>query len=236
MAMEWIKQHRDLWQLSEPDAATVEVISTSTRGLPTVRLQQRAGGIEIFNSEVSAAVTEDRELVALSGQLFSGAGDVPAERHAAAEVTPEAAIAKAASDCSAHSYDPGDFAPLAESPAEGDPYRYYEFVGSVDTGRPGFDRPVRLKDVLFPVGTGEFMAGYYMELWIHDHPAFAYVLDTQDLPDILFRKNLTSSAFAYRVHNLGPPSFRPHDGPAPGTRIPLDFQMDTRHRQSPIVS
>src|SRR2546423_13472700 len=31
VAVEWIQEHRDLWQLSEPDAATVEVISTSTQ-------------------------------------------------------------------------------------------------------------------------------------------------------------------------------------------------------------
>ena len=230
-ATDWIKEHRDLWHLSEADAATVEVISTSTQGLPAVRLQQRVGGVEVFNSEITAAVSGDNELVALSGQLFHGAGEAPVGRHAAAAVSPEQAIVKAASDCTGFPYEEADFAPSPVSTAEDDPHRYYDYVGAVDNGRPGFDRPVRLKDVLFPTGTGDFVAGYYIELWVHEHPAFAYVLDTDDVPEVLFRKNLTSEAFSYRVHNNGMPTFRPHDGPAPGTPhptgVPDGFQAPT---------
>ena len=218
-AADWIKEHRDLWHLSEADATTVEVISTSLKGLPAVRLQQRVGGVEVFNSEITAAVSGDNELVAVSGQLFAGAGAVPLGRREAAAVTPEQAIAKAASDCTGQSYEEADFAPSGSPTSEADPYRYYDYVGAGST-RPGFERPIRFKDVLFPTGTGEFLEAYYMELWIFDHPAFAYVLDTDDVPDILFRKNLTSSAFSYRVHNLGAPTFRPHDGPAPGSPHP----------------
>jgi extracellular elastinolytic metalloproteinase len=230
-ATDWIKEHRDLWRLSEADAETVEVISTSTKGLPAVRLQQRVGGVEVFNSEITAAVSGDNELVALSGQLFHGAGEASSERHAVAAVSPGQAIAKAASDCTGLPYEAADFAPSAAEVAEDDSYRYYDYVGAEDNERPGFERPVRLKDVLFPTGTGEFLAGYYLELWIRGHPAFAYVLDTEDVPDVLFRKNLTSGAFSYRVHNHGAPTFRPHDGPAPGTPhpsgIPNGFQAPT---------
>ena len=56
---------------------------------------------------------------------------------------------------------------------------------------------------------------------MNDFPAFSYVVDAVDEPDVLFRKNLTSPAtFKYRVHNTGDALFRPEDGPAPGTPHP----------------
>ena len=86
---------------------------------------------------------------------------------------------------------------------------------------PLFERPVRVKDVLFPMGEGHFVPGYYIELWIRGFPAFSYVVDAVDAPDVLFRKNLTSrAAFKYMVHNTGDAIFRPEDGPAPGTPHP----------------
>ena len=55
---------------------------------------------------------------------------------------------------------------------------------------------------MFPLGEGQFVPAYYFELWIDGFPAFSYVMDAVDTPDILFRKNLTSHvAFTYRVHN-----------------------------------
>ena len=80
---------------------------------------------------------------------------------------------------------------------------------------------MRVKDVMFPLGDEQFVPGYYIELWIKGFPAFSYVIDAVDTPDVLFRKNLTSHvAFKYRVHNTGDALFRPHDGPAPGTPHP----------------
>ena len=103
---------------------------------------------------------------------------------------------------------------------------------SAKAAPPRFERPVRVKDVLFPMGEGEFVPGYYIELWLEGYPAFSYVVDKIDAPDILFRKNLTSRvAFNYRVHNRGDALFRPEDGPAPGsphpTGKPNGFQAAT---------
>ena len=41
---------------------------------------------------------------------------------------------------------------------------------------------------MFPLGEGQFVPGYYMELWIHDFPALSYVIDAIDTPDVLFRR------------------------------------------------
>jgi extracellular elastinolytic metalloproteinase len=91
---------------------------------------------------------------------------------------------------------------------------------------------VRVKDVMFPLGEGQFVPGYYLELWIKEFPAFSYVIDAIDTPDVLFRRNLTSRvAFTYRVHNTGDAICRPEDGPAPGTPhphgVPNGFQAPT---------
>src|SRR5262249_197336 len=86
---------------------------------------------------------------------------------------------------------------------------------------PVFDRPVRVKDVLFPLGDSQFVRSYFIEPWTKGLPPFSYVVDAIDPADVLFRKNLQSRiAFQYRVHNTGDALSRPEDGPAPGTPHP----------------
>ena len=192
----------------------------------TVNLVQRVEGKEVFNSDVTAAVNAGNEVISVAGQFFHGAGRQASRSRAAmrgadAGLTPEEqAIASAAFDLTGVVYRAEDFAP-AQAPPDSGPYRFYDYTGGGGDERPAFERPVRLKDVMFPLGEGEFVPGYYMELWIKTFPAFSYVMDAVDTPDVLYRKNLTSdAAFKYRVHNTGDGIFRPHDGPAPGTPHP----------------
>jgi extracellular elastinolytic metalloproteinase len=228
---QFVQDRGDLWDLSAQDVATVEVVSVSRKGLNTVNLIQRIEGKEVFNSDVTAAVSSNNEVISLAGQLFPGTAAVRHRARAGATTPEEAAIAKAASDLANVDYDAADFSPMAALP-NSDPYRFYEFTPKAGDSRPRFERPVRVKDVMFPLGEGQFVPGYYMELWIKDFPAFSYVIDTIDLPDVLFRKNLTSRiAFTYRVHNTGDALCRPEDGPAPGTPhptgMPDGFQAPT---------
>ena len=217
-ARQFLEARGDLWNLSEPDLGTVQVRSVSTRGIPTVRLIQQVNGVDVFNSDMTVALNGANEVVSVTGQLFAGAQESAANRGLAArrETPIEEAIAVAARDLTSHPFDAGEFE--AAETREGD--QYYKFVPRLPDARPPFDRDVRTKSVMFPLGEGEFAGGYYIELWIHGYPPFAYVLDTIDTPDILFRKNLTARAFAYRVHNTGDPVLRPEDGPAPGTPHP----------------
>jgi hypothetical protein len=217
---QFVQDRRDLWDLTPQDAATVEVVSVSRKGLNTVNLIQRIEGKEVFNSDMTAAVSSNNEVISLAGQLFPGAAAVRNRARAAASTSEEEAIAKAASDLTNVDYDGTDFSSMT-APPHSDPYRFYEFTPKAGDPRPRFERPVRVKDVMFPLGEGEFVPGYYLELWIKDFPAFSYVIDTIDLPNVLFRKNLTSRiAFTYRVHNTGDAICRPEDGPAPGTPHP----------------
>ena len=219
---QFVRDRGDLWHLSPADVATVEVVSTSTRGLPTVNLIQRVEGTEVFNSDVTASVGPGNEVTSIAGQLFPGVatGQSRARATAARPTSAAEAIAKAASDLTNLSYEAADFTKAKGGPNDG-PYRFYAFKARRGDKRAAFERPVRVKDVLFPLGEGHFVPAYYMELWITGFPLFSYVMDAVDSPDLLYRRNLTSlAAFKYRVHNTGNATFQPEDGPAPGTPHP----------------
>jgi hypothetical protein len=231
---QFLQERGDLWQLTPEDAATVEVVSESGKGLSTVRLVQRVDGVEVFNSDVTAAVNPANEVISVAGSFFPGTGVAgrAARRSVARTAAPaEAAIAKAAFDLTGVQYAPADFTAVEGRPGS-TPYRFYEFAPRQGDRRPPFERPTRVKDVLFPLGEETFVPGYYLELWIKGFPAFSYVIDSVGDPDVLFRRNLTDQVkFKYRVHNTGEPLFRPHDGPAPGTPhptgLPDGFQAPT---------
>ena len=261
-ARQFVQDRADLWQLNNQDLGTLDVVSVSRTGLPTVKMIQKIDGVEVFQSDMTAALGADNSVVSVSGQLFHGAATAPrraaaraatALRAGTAELEAEEAIAKAAFDLTGHQYKAGDFKPARKSAQRDDgPYRFYDSKWkaraaakpakkkksktaarqSATPEPPRFERPVRVKDIMFPMGEGEFVPGYYIELWLEGYPAFSYIVDKIDTPDILFRKNLTSGiAFKYRVHNTGDALSRPEDGPAPGsphpTGKPNGFQAKT---------
>jgi extracellular elastinolytic metalloproteinase len=229
-AREFIDAHRDLWHLSDPDLQTVQIRSVSRKGLPTVRLMQQVKGTDVFNSDMTVALNGANQVVSVTGQLFAGADQPVARGLAGQRETPiEEAIATAARDLTSHPFDADEFVPSTEARQATE--QYYTFAPSRSEERPALDRDIRTKPVMFPLGDGQFASGYYIELWYHGYPPFAYVLDTIETPDILFRKNLSARAFAYRVHNTGDAVHRPEDGPAPGTPhptgLPNGFQAPT---------
>jgi extracellular elastinolytic metalloproteinase len=228
----FLTERADLWGLSPQDVAGIAVASVSGSRLRTAHLLQRVDGVEVFNSDVTAAITPDNEVVSLAGQFFPGAATAGRAGRAAATAAEEA-IALSAFDLTGREYDPSSFAVEDDGePGTSGGYRTYRFEGPVTDSRPPFDRPVRVKDVLFPLGQGQFVPAFYLELWIRTFPAYSYVVDAVGEPDVLFRRNLRAdAAFSYRVHNTGDALCRPEDGPAPGsphpTGIPDGFQAAT---------
>jgi extracellular elastinolytic metalloproteinase len=217
-ATQFIQNWGDLWNLTSNDLETVEVTSVSRKGLNTVNLIQRVEGKEVFGSEITVAVSASKEVISLSGQIFPGTGVARSLARAATTTSIPEAISKAAFDLTGIVYTAADFI-VDGNPA--DNYQFYKFVPQPNDSRPAFERSVRVKDVMFPLGDGQFVPSYYMELWVKGFSTFSYVMDAIDTPDLLFRKNLTSSiSFKYHVHNTGDQIFRPEDGPAPGTPHP----------------
>ncbi|WP_258803128.1 M36 family metallopeptidase [Pseudarthrobacter sp. NS4] len=229
---QFVQDRRAVWNLAEEDAAAVEVRSVSRTGLKTAQLLQTVGGVEVFNSDVTVALDDANGVISLSGQFFPGAAVAARQSRAARARTPEDAIARAAFDLTRVVYQAADFV-RAETQPDSGPYLHFEFRAGENDPRPRFERPIRLKEVMFPLGNQQFAAGHYVELWIVGFPAFSYVIDSVETPFVLFRKNLSSesASFTYRVHNTGDTLFRPHDGPAPGTPHPTGkpdgFQADT---------
>src|SRR4029077_3015294 len=123
--------------------------------------------------DVTVAVNADNEVLTVSGQFFPGASqsaersEARGDRAAGVEASSaEEAIARAAFDLTNTVYEAGDFAFDAELTGSGpnSPYRFYEFKAAERDTRPTFERPVRLKDVMFPLGDNQFVPAYYMEL------------------------------------------------------------------------
>lgn len=227
----FLTDHGGLWRLSPQDAAGVTVESVSGARLRTAHLVQRADGVEVFNSEVTAAISPDNEVVSVAGQFFPGAADAAlADRSAG--VTPEQAIAVATLDLTGVAYDASSFVLEDDGRSGPGAYRSYRCEAPPAGDQPAFERPVRVKEVLFPLGAQTFSPAYYLELWIRTFPAFSYVVEAAAEPEVLFRKNLRADvAFSYRVHNTEDAVCRPEDGPAPGsphpTGVPDGFQAPT---------
>ena len=117
---EFVRSKADLWQLSADDAATIEVVSVSaprgaapppaSRGgarsaarssfslgnLKTVNLVQRVEGKEVFNSDMTAAVNANNEVITVAGQFFPGAASRSTRARALGVVEPRRAAADAA--------------------------------------------------------------------------------------------------------------------------------------------
>src|SRR5262245_33333496 len=146
--VDFVQSRADLWQLTPEDAATIHVVSVSqpqppaapvarARGaararseatfdvskLKTVNLIQRVDGSEVFNSDTTAAVNADNEVIAVAGQFFPGTAS-SATRSRARKASPRAArgrgaeetatpaeeaIARAAFDLTNVPYSSGDF-------------------------------------------------------------------------------------------------------------------------------
>jgi extracellular elastinolytic metalloproteinase len=170
----FLRSRGDLWNLTGADVDGVEVRSVSRTGLKTVRLVQRIDGVEVFDSEVTVALNPANEVLSVVGQLFPGAGGARQRRRSIDARSPEESIARAAFDLTRVVYKASDFVP-ASGRTEDAGYRWFEFrPQDPDDPRPRFQRPVRQKDVLFPLGNEQFATGHYVELWIIGFPAFSY--------------------------------------------------------------
>ncbi|MEU5877663.1 M36 family metallopeptidase [Spirillospora sp. NPDC047279] len=226
----FVADRTDLWGLSRDDLGTLEVTGVSRTGLRSVHLVQRVGPAEVWGSEVTVAIDSDNAVTAVAGQMFPGAAGAPTA--ALDSVPAENAIARAAADLTGEGFEPSDFVPAIDpGSGNGSPYRFYTYAAR--DREPELERPVRVKDVLFPFGGERFVPGFYLELCFKQGPAFSYVVEAADTGQaILFRNNLTAEAsFTYLVHNTRDVLLRPLDSPAPGTPhpngTPNGFQAST---------
>ena len=60
-ARQFVQDRADLWQLDDRDVGTVDVVSVSTTGLPTVKMLQKVDGVEVFQSDMTAALGAEQQ-------------------------------------------------------------------------------------------------------------------------------------------------------------------------------
>jgi hypothetical protein len=147
----------------------------------------------------------------------------------------EDAIVRALADLTDTHASVVDFEKVAEAYG----YDIFDFVPDSTAGaEPLFSRPVRAKRYLFPMGGGEFVPSYYVELWADGRgtgPVFSYVISAVD-GTVLFRNNLTQhDTISYRVFADATGQKRPWDGPTGTVGTPHPTGSPNGY-QAPFVS
>ena len=233
-ARQFVADRADLWQLNDQDIGTVDVVSVATRGLPTVRMLQKVDGVEVFQSDMTAALGADNSVVSVTGQLFHGAATAPSAGQARRGGFGSKCRVAAGAGSDRQSVVRSDrislqTATISKLREPSHARTLVRIAYTTANGRPARQRsqqppsrkrgmPVEPRRPKPHVSNGRCGSRTCCSRWAkassspaitsssgsRDYPAFSYVIDAIDTPDVLFRKNLTSRvAFKYRVHNTG---------------------------------
>ena len=74
-----------------------------------MQLVQRVDGVEVFNSDVTAAVSPANEVISVAGQFFPGAASAQESRRGQRDQSPRRRSRVAALDLTGHDYAAADF-------------------------------------------------------------------------------------------------------------------------------
>ena len=216
-AREFLRSHKALYGASDNDLASLKTryVTRPEGGATIVKMNQYAGGIEVFDAEMAVVMTKQNEVVATSGRFYPEVSKAPGT--SSFVLSAADAISRGINDLTSRNIVAGDL----ELVRGEDAAHYSLYAYSADM-RPGATRflseDVRVKKVLFPLAAGRFVPSYYLELWVTGEPAgsgpvFSYVVNAED-GTVLFRNNLTSyDTYNYRVYADGTGDKRPWDGP-----------------------
>ncbi len=184
-------------------------VDDSGEGGIIVRFSQELEGIEVFRGQATVMLDRAHRMVAASNNLHPAAINGSKRLSRTFAITPGDAISSAFQDL--HQV----VLPIDRFVSSGQSGRYelFEFLPAQDLE---LARPARVKKVYFPLGE-KLVPAYFLEISTRhfdeqDADAYAYVIAADDAR-VLYRENLTHSAFKYRV--WADPAFqnRPLDGP-----------------------
>lgn len=191
---------------SEVEGATIASVHDVGQGPIIVRFRQQVDGVEVFGRELTLAMTQDRELVALSGHLSPAVDERLDDRVVLSAAEAVAAAWQQATGVAA------SFEVLGE--LEGG----YQSVG-LAAPVPGFalSSPARVKRVVYDDAKA-LQAAWYVEVSPQQQDstgaaAYSFVIHAAT-GDELFRNDLVANhAFRYRVWADALPPFTPYDSP-----------------------
>lgn len=164
-----------------------------------VTFQQRVKGVRVFRDELKVIMTPKLELVALAGYLTP-----QTKALGAFSLTSHSAIGSAFQHLTGRSLTGAE---LVSTGVVAGGYEEFRLAGTAT--------PARARPVYFPLPEG-VMPGFYVELDVPTTEVassyFSFVVSAVD-GAVLYRKNLTSDAFTYKVWAETTAPFLPFDGP-----------------------
>ncbi len=217
-ARAFFRANKALWGMSDADLETLQVryVTAPEGGATIVKFDQYINGIQLFDTEIAVAMTTNKEIAGVSGRMY---GKVDAANGAASRFRlPQGdVIASAVKDLTGRIVSGTDFVKLTDDAGGG--YAKFAFTPDRSAGVSKFlSEDTRIKPVLFPLASGQFVPAYYLEILTEGIPAgsgpwFGYVIDAET-GKLLFRNNLTANdSYTYRVYAESTGDKRPWDGP-----------------------
>jgi large repetitive protein len=173
------------------------------------RFGNRIDGVEVFRDQVNVLTDKSGALVAISG-VTSGAGAAK-RTFESTDTIANAAIAAALAE---HGIT-GDVAARVRTLKEDGGYTWSSIDAASGDGAT-LAAPLRTKRVWFRQGTA-LIPGWYVEVQVTDKgsrdiDSYSYIVSAVD-GAILFRNDLVTDAFSYRVYAEGTPPYLPLPGP-----------------------
>ncbi|HET6372575.1 MAG TPA: M36 family metallopeptidase, partial [Candidatus Polarisedimenticolia bacterium] len=212
-----IGRYAGFYRLGPHDIADAQagVVHDTGSGVIIVPFRQRVSGIDVFRDEMKVALTQDLDLVAISGYLTPAPATAVKGGPPRFELDAAEAISVAWEDLTETSLDFRDLQKTGRRQAD---YEFYEIEPrAADALTPKLLTPARVKKVLFRVSEN-LEPAYALELEVGsnssvDSDSFSYVISATD-GALLFRKDMTANdTFSYRVWAESTGQFIPFDGP-----------------------
>ncbi|HQR38755.1 MAG TPA: M36 family metallopeptidase, partial [Blastocatellia bacterium] len=238
-ARAFLQANKALYAASDSDLASLKTryVTSPEGGATIVKMDQYAGGIQVFDAELAVVMTKQNEVVATSGRFYPQISKAPSA--ASFALPPTDAISRGIKDLTGRIVGSGDFAIVRGEDEAG--YTVYGFTPDRAEGVPRLlSEDVRIRKVLYPLAAGRFVPSYYLELWVAGEPegsgpVFSYVISAED-GAMLFRNNLTANdTYNYRVYADGTGDKRPWDGPTGTIGTPHPTGIPNGY-QAPFIS
>jgi len=169
--------------MSDPDLSTLRVryVTAPEGGATIVKFDQYIDGIQLFDTEIAVALTRANEVSGVSGRMYGQVEEAPDPQPGSR--CRLRALSPLLSRFDGRIVSPADFEKLTTT--QGADMQNTPSIPDRNAGSsPFFSEATRIKAVLFPLASGQFVPAYYLELLTEGNPSgtgpsFSYVIDAE---------------------------------------------------------